>query len=168
MMLCLQALDTWPGRLIYESLDGDTIQELMRSLGNGYSTPVLAAMAAKRECLVRYQGLSLSVQIKPGEPVPLAGFVQQLSAFGEALGSVPHKQSCNNPGCRNVSGLSELQLVKGRSNTCSVCRRARYCSDVCMKQHWKQHRPVCKALAATAAAAAAAATSDAGVTATQP
>jgi hypothetical protein len=167
IMLCLQALDTWPRCIIFESSGGETAAatELMRALGAGYSTPVLAAMAAKHQCLVEYQGLSLSEQRNPEEPVPLAGFVQQLFALGEALSSVPHKQCCNNPACRNLLGPSELQLVNGRSNTCSICRSARYCSDVCMKQHWKQHRPVCKALAATAAAAAEG--SDPKVTASQ-
>jgi hypothetical protein len=96
------------------------------------------------------------------QPVPLAGYVQQLSALGEALCSFAHKQSCNNPTCSNVSGPSELQLVKGRSNTCSGCRTARYCSPECMRQHWKQHRPICKDLARTAAAVAAAAKATAG------
>ena len=141
----------------------------MHTLGAGYSTPVLAAMAAKHECVSRHQGLCRSVVLNPEEPVPIARFVQQLAALGEALRSVPHKQCCNNPACRNLLGPSELQLVKGRSNTCSVCRSARYCSDVCMKQHWKQHRLVCKALAATAAAAAAAAAiTDAEISALQP
>jgi hypothetical protein len=86
----------------------------------------------------------------------ISGVVQQLFALGLCLSAVAHKQCCNNPACINLSGPSELALVKGRSNTCSGCRTARYCSTVCMKQHWKQHRPVCKALAAAAAAAAGA------------
>jgi hypothetical protein len=100
---------------------------------------------------------------QPNAPIPLAAYVQQLSTLGVALCAVPHKQSCNNPTCGNVSGPSELHLVKGRSNTCSGCRTARYCSPECMRQHWKQHRPVCKALgrpAAAAAATAAAKTAD--------
>jgi len=80
----------------------------------------------------------------------LAGKLQDL---GQGLGSVAHKHACNNPSCGSFLGVSELQLVKGRSSSCSGCRTARYCSEGCMREHWKQHRPVCRALAAAAATA---------------
>jgi hypothetical protein len=38
--------------------------------------------------------------------------------------------------------------VGGRSCICAGCRTARYCSRDCQRQHWKQHKPGCKALAA--------------------
>jgi hypothetical protein len=75
--------------------------------------------------------------------------VRELSALGGSLCAVAHKRCCNNPGCANLSGPSELQRVKGRSNTCSGCHTAPYCSSICIKQH----RLVCKALSMAAAAA---------------
>jgi hypothetical protein len=113
--------------------------------------------SAGKGCVTAWQAVQDTVLQHPDTPVPLAGYVQQLAALGEALCSVAHKQSCNNPTCSNVLGSSELQLVKGRSNTCSGCRMARYCSPECMRQHWKQHRPTCKRLERMAAAAVAAA-----------
>ena len=78
----------------------------------------------------------------------VAGLVQQLRTVGQALSvfAIPH--ACNNPWCSNVSGPCEAQLVGGRSCLCAGCREARYCSKARQKQHWKQHKPVCKALAA--------------------
>jgi len=82
---------------------------------------------------------------------PLKLLVKQLQAAGQALNTLPSPVSCNNPGCSSVAGPSEVQLVGGRGCLCAGCRTARYCSKVCQKQHWKQHKPVCKARGAAAA-----------------
>jgi hypothetical protein len=66
-----------------------------------------------------------------------------IRAAGVALLSLATPCACN-----NVSGPSELPLVSGRSCVCGGCRVARYCSRDCQRQHWKQHKPVCQALAA--------------------
>jgi hypothetical protein len=81
--------------------------------------------------------------------------VQELRALGQAscLFAVP--LFCNNPGCMSLHGKTEVSLVSGLSCVCSGCRVARYCGQECLRQHWKQHKPVCKALAAAAAAAVA-------------
>jgi hypothetical protein len=63
--------------------------------------------------------------------------------------AIPH--ACNNPGCGNLTGPSEAQLVGGRSCICAGCRTARYCGRACQRAAWRQHKPVCKALAAAAA-----------------
>jgi hypothetical protein len=81
--------------------------------------------------------------------------VQRLRAVGAAAGAIPVGSFCNNSGCVNVCGPSEVMLVSGRTNLCAGCRTARYCGRGCQGQAWKQHKPVCKALAAAAAAAAA-------------
>jgi hypothetical protein len=158
--LCVEAAGAWlTGAstrqidLLIQSVPAHHLEELSTAMFGS-----LSACNSVREVVLQH----------PDAPIPLAGYVQQLSALGEALCAVAHKQSCNNPTCGNVSGPSELQLVKGRSNTCSDCRTARYCSPECMRQHWKQHRPVCKALgraaakAADAAAVAAAPAADGG------
>jgi hypothetical protein len=88
--------------------------------------------------------------------------VQQLQAAGSALCSFAVPCLCNNPSCSNLSGLTELGLVSGRSCICRGCRVARYCGRACQRAMWKQHKPSCAALAAalpltvTAASAGAA------------
>jgi hypothetical protein len=81
--------------------------------------------------------------------------VQQLRGVANTTDAIAVPNFCNNPGCGNVSGVSEAALVSGRSCLCAGCRTTRYCSRVCQKQHWKQHKPACKALAAAAAEGAA-------------
>jgi len=85
-----------------------------------------------------------------------------MTALGLSLNSLAFPTACSNPRCSNLSGPSELQLVSGRGNMCAGCLVARYCSRDCQRQHWKQHKPVCKALAAAAAAGKAAAADSAG------
>ncbi|KAL4444153.1 hypothetical protein ABPG75_011890 [Micractinium tetrahymenae] len=43
---------------------------------------------------------------------------------------------------------------------CSGCRERRYCTPTCQKLHWKVHKPVCRAIAASKAADEAAAPAD--------
>jgi hypothetical protein len=83
----------------------------------------------------------------------LRDFEQRLQTAGKALTCFAVPGTCNNPDCVNVSGPSEAQLVRGRSSLCAGCRCARYCThDPCQRAHWRQHKQVCKALAAAAAA----------------
>jgi hypothetical protein len=84
----------------------------------------------------------------------LAALVQQLQATGFMLSriSVPH--FCNNTACANLSRPTQTRLVLGRSCICAGCLVARYCGRACQRAAWKQHKPVCKALAAVAAAVA--------------
>jgi hypothetical protein len=84
------------------------------------------------------------------DPAHCAALVQELRALGRAscLFAVP--LFCNNPRCMSLHGETEVSLVSGRACVCSGCRVARYCGRECLRQHWKQHKPVCKALAAAA------------------
>jgi hypothetical protein len=84
---------------------------------------------------------------------------EQLQLTGMALCRMAVPCICNNPACTNSTGPTELSLVSGRSCVCGGCRVAHYCSRACQSQHWKQHKPMCKALAAAAAAAEPAAVS---------
>jgi hypothetical protein len=90
--------------------------------------------------------------VSGAELAVLSDIRQKLQAAGKVLAcfAIPH--ACNNPGCRNVSGPSEAQLVGGRSCICAGCRTARYCGRACQRAAWRQHKPLCKAMAAAAAA----------------
>lgn len=78
-----------------------------------------------------------------------------MQSLKSLLCALPQSKCCNNPSCVNMAGLSEQQLVAGDSKAhCSGCHSARYCCrNPCQAQHWAQHRPVCKSMAAAAAAA---------------
>ncbi|KAF6259866.1 hypothetical protein COO60DRAFT_1638062 [Scenedesmus sp. NREL 46B-D3] len=68
-------------------------------------------------------------------------------ALGGALAAQPLPHCCNNPGCVELRGASELQLVGGKGCVCAtagLCATA--CRD-CQLQHLKAHRPVCKRIA---------------------
>ena len=82
------------------------------------------------------------------------GVQQQLQAASSVLACFAISHACNNPSCSNLCGPSEARLVSGRTCNCSGCRTARYCGKVCQRAAWRQHKPVCKALATAAAAAA--------------
>ena len=77
---------------------------------------------------------------------------QQLQAAGKVLACFAMPHACNNLACSNVWGPSEALLVGGRSCICAGCLTARYCGRACQRATWRQHKPVCKALAAAAAA----------------
>ena len=83
--------------------------------------------------------------------------VQQLQLVGSALCSFAVPCLCNNPVCTNLSGWAEVGLVSGRSCVCGGCCVARYCGCACQRAMWRQHKPVCAALAAAASAASKAA-----------
>jgi hypothetical protein len=78
-----------------------------------------------------------------------------LQSLGSALTCVAFPCACNNPACSTLAGPLELQLVNGRSCMCAGCRVAHYCCRDCQRRHWKQHKPVCQAIAAAQASAAA-------------
>jgi hypothetical protein len=80
--------------------------------------------------------------------------VAVLRSLGIALTNLAFPCGCNNPACTQLAGPLELQLVNGRSCICAGCCVARYCCRGCQLQHWKQHKPVCQALAAAQAGSA--------------
>ena len=78
-----------------------------------------------------------------------------LESLGASLtSSMAVPCACNNPACAQLEGPLELQLVNGRTCMCGGCRVAHYCCRFCQRQHWKQHKPVCHAIAAVQASAA--------------
>jgi hypothetical protein len=59
----------------------------------------------------------------PFKMASVPGLAQQLVALGGALcAQLPLPYCCNNPGCVELRGASELQLVGGKGTVCSRCR----------------------------------------------
>jgi hypothetical protein len=137
---------------VQEWLQASSIQEQL--VAAGYAPQplpqqlqeVTAALQAVRDS---------SASRQPEHTSCLLNAAQQLQAAGSALCSFAVPCLCNNPTCSNLSGLTEAGLVSGRSCVCGGCRVARYCGRACQRAVWKQHKPVCAALAAAAAAIAA-------------
>jgi hypothetical protein len=56
---------------------------------------------------------------------------KQLVRVGEALcAQLPVPLCCNNPGCLQLFGASEQQLVEGKGSVCSTCRWVAGCAVV--------------------------------------
>jgi hypothetical protein len=58
------------------------------------------------------------------------------------------KLCCNSSSCSNMARLTAAQLAGDRGMLCSACKAASYCSRDCQLEHWKQHKKLCKQLAA--------------------
>lgn len=79
--------------------------------------------------------------------------LQLTTLCNKVSGALPLPFCCNNPSCNNLKAVSESSAVKvGR---CSGCKVAHYCSAKCQKDHWGQHKTVCKRLKTEPAAAQA-------------
>jgi hypothetical protein len=77
--------------------------------------------------------------------------VVALRSLGYTLNNLAFPCACNNPACSQLAGPLELQLVNGPSCMCAGCLVAHYCCRDCQRRHWKQHKPVCHAIAAAQA-----------------
>jgi hypothetical protein len=116
-------------------------------------TQLAAAGCAPQQLQQQLDALLTALQDPQQMDAGLAALVQQLQATGRMLCSIAVPHFCNNPACGNLSGPTDVLLVSGRSCLCAGCLTARYCGRDCQRVAWKQHKPVCKALAAAAAAA---------------
>jgi hypothetical protein len=136
-----------------------TVSEWVSGLDCESTQAQLRAAGCSPEQLQQQLGVLLSAQQGTQQGLTdasLAALVQQLQATGAMLGSIAVPHFCNNPACANLSGPTDVRLVSGRSCICAGCRIARYCGRTCQRAAWKQHKPVCKELAAAAATAATA------------
>lgn len=114
----------------------------------GYTSQALPQQL--QQAVAALQGAQDSAINRQPDAACLQEAVQQLMAADSALCSFAVPCMCNNPSCTNISGLTELSLVSGRSCICGGCKVARYCGRACQRAMWKQHKPVCAALAAAA------------------
>lgn len=157
-----------PGK--YVSVPWELIEEMLAGLD--VLLPLLmppeapgAAQAAAARLNSKYQHLRQAVlDGRTGKLVPLQGgfsgakckvlalvaehdtiVAERMSTFGAALcAQLPVAWCCNNPACLNLSCKSEEKLVSGKN--CAGCKQARYCGPQCQKEHWGQHKTVCKTL----------------------
>jgi hypothetical protein len=60
------------------------------------------------------------------------------------VAAAPLPLVCNNPGCENTVGLSEVNVAR---KVCAGCR-CRYCSAACQAADWQRHKRACKRMAA--------------------
>jgi hypothetical protein len=115
--------------------------DVQTPLGSLELAPVLASTPAPAETAGQH---SVSSSICIGLQHSL--LIRHLQVAGACLNDMPFSWGCNNPACSNMTGPSELQLVKGKVHSCKGCRTARYCGRACQVAHWKQHKRACKAL----------------------
>jgi hypothetical protein len=116
----------------------------------GYKPQAVLQQLERLKVAEHWQVIASSSQ-KP-TPEALLAEGRGMRSTGLALCSFAVSCTCNNPECLNMSGTSERRLVIGPSCKCGGCRVARFCSRPCLRAHWRKHKPVCAALAATAAA----------------
>ena len=154
-----------PGGILHSLQDTLTaVQSLHDSSNRDGAGPAAAAGDASTAALKQQQqdqgtpsaaGAGAASGAASGaEGVVLAG---RLHTLGVSLSSLPLSWGCHHPLCSNMRGPAEAGIVQGKGHKCKGCRMAYYCGKTCQEQHWKQHRPVCKAVAAAAASSAAAA-----------
>jgi len=86
----------------------------------------------------------LSGEQQPAGEQEVEQLLQDLLLLGQLLmEEVPSPIGCNNPGCGDLRGLSELTAS---CKTCTGCGVVKYCSRACQVGHWKAHKDLCKRL----------------------
>lgn len=141
-------------------LQGSTVSEELAAAGYKpyhLQQRLSNVVAAVGEMLLRQSVVKSGVEAGVFNPEMLADFelclVDELRGLGHALSIFAVPNFCNNPCCSYVSGATELGRMLGRSCKCAGCMVAHYCSRACQVQHRREHKWVCKKLAAAAARA---------------
>jgi hypothetical protein len=171
-LLCVPGLRSWAGNSpcgMLESLAASVSDWVGSIEATAALAQLEAAGCAPQQLQHRLQAL-LSAQQGTQQGVTdtsLAALVRQLQKTGSRLSNIAVRHFCNNLACVNLNGPTEVRLVSGRGCMCAGCRMARYCGRDCQRAAWKQHKPVCKALAAAGVVAATAATASTTTTAVE-
>jgi hypothetical protein len=138
-----------PGALLQALQDTSTALQHLQDKSSGVGGAGVGSSTDVQQ--QQDQGSEPAAAVSAGgmEGTQLSG---RLHALGVSLSSLPLSWGCNNPLCTNLKGPAEAGIVHGKGHKCSGCRMAYYCGKACQAQHWKQHKPVCKAVAAAASA----------------
>lgn len=126
----------------------------------GYDTEGLMQQLRSAEAANSAGSSGMHARSVPSQATLLQQLQKHMQSVGMALTSFAHPGACNNPLCSNPAGPSENILVQGKGTKCSGCRAARYSGKACQAAHWKQHKHVCKRVAAAAARAPAGSSDD--------
>jgi DNA-directed RNA polymerase subunit N (RpoN/RPB10) len=100
----------------------------------------------KDQALADWEGNQGALDLR-GPSVPLELLRVPWLVSSALVTAIPVDFACNNPECSVLHGFWELGAVSHRRQVvCGGCGVARYCCRRCQQQHWKRHKPVCKAL----------------------
>ena len=99
----------------------------------------LAGVAKEIECTQESEadhGAAAAVEGVPAKE--LEYYVALVDALHVFVAEVPLPVGCNNPHC--PAAVDEAVATR----KCTGCKLAVYCSDGCLKEHWKEHKGVCR------------------------
>jgi hypothetical protein len=117
---------------------GSSSSSSSSSSGGGSSSSSVVRGAGSVPQLLRDLARAASEQARPQDESVRQLQLQLADAIVTAL-PLP-SLCCNNPGCCNVSALSDMHLVAGKG-LCAHCGgAARSCSKECRREHWKAHK----------------------------
>jgi hypothetical protein len=119
----------------------DDAETLMNAMSEAARSVACTAACPAADCAGAPSGVSSSdpgrgahadPAMTPGQVATLWGVLHLLIA------EVPLPVGCNNPLC--PAAVDEPVATR----KCTGCKLAVYCSDACLKEHWEEHKVVCR------------------------
>ena len=152
-----------PGRLIQALLDSAASFEDVFKLvpdellfaGDAAPLKVLQMLEAKQLVHLSLDRSGREWTQEPHFAVIAARYIHTVKVLFDSLWGIFGKAAwgsfcCGNPGCRVMSGSSEVGLVmgagaagRGGGGYCRGCKRVCYCSEACQRECWEGHKEVC-------------------------